>query len=437
MKKINEKYISQIFETDTEYSEWFGYYNYDVLNLTHDKMLCNRVTFDARSITKEDTVQLGYYDLTDGSWKEIDTSDSFNWQQGAMLQWLPGDGNENKVIYNLSVDNSFKSVVCDIESGEKKYIDFPVYCVTPDGRFSISLNYERSYFCRAYHYQSVVNPAYDVRVAEDDGVFKVDLENNTVERIIDIKDVIEADFQADFDSAKHWLEHIMINSSGTRLAFLHRFSYGNAYTTRLFVADADGKNLQIIKGWKNNDWSHFGWCGDDEFVIYSIKKNAFQTGYAKQVQKAGKKFSPMAIVDKIVHLPVLRGIKDRLKPSQKMYEHFRLDNGVFVNDKNYDNKKYFSIDGHPSFTPDGKYMITDSYPDESGYQYLYIFNTETRKCIKVGEFRAPLKGNPASCDLHPKLSRDAQYVAVDTAHTGRHKLTLFKIDWDAVKGALD
>ena len=47
-------------------------------------------------------------------------------QQGAMLQWMPGDGNETKAIYNKSKDGHFISVICDIESGEKRgmIIDF-------------------------------------------------------------------------------------------------------------------------------------------------------------------------------------------------------------------------------------------------------------------------------------------------------------------------
>ena len=104
-------------------------------------MLCNQVGFDCREVTREDTVDVGWYDLTTGEWHKLDTSDSFNWQQGAMLQWISGAGNENKVIYNLSRNGHFKAVICDIVTGEKNEIDFPVYCVTPDGKNSISLNY--------------------------------------------------------------------------------------------------------------------------------------------------------------------------------------------------------------------------------------------------------------------------------------------------------
>lgn len=429
-KWIDNKYIEQIFETNSDFSEWFGYYNYDVISYDGKNMLCNRVDFDGRAITEDDRIQLGYYEIESGNWHYIDTSDSFNWQQGAMLQWLPN--NKDKVIYNTSKDNCFKSVIANIMTGEKRYIDFPTYCVTPDGKYSISLNYERSYWCRAYHYQSIKNADYDVEIAEDDGIFKVDLENNTVNRIVKIQDVIAIEAAQDFKSAKHWLEHIMINKTGNRIAFLHRYSYGNAYSTRLFICDINGDNLQCIDGWKENDWSHFGWKGDKEFVIYSVKKNSFQAGYAKSVQKAKNKLSLMAVIDRAVHLPVLRIIKDKLKPNQRYYKLYKEVDGKYEFVHNFD-ENIFAIDGHPSFTDDGKYMITDSYPDGEGFQHLMVYDTITGKGITVAKLKAPLSGTPASCDLHPKLSFGGKYIVVDTAYTGKHRMIIFRIKWEEIK----
>ena len=429
-KHINEKYLRVLFETNTDYSEWFGYYNYDVVSADGTKMLCNRVNFDARAITSDDSIELGYYDITSGEWHHIGNSNSFNWQQGAMLQWMPND--PSKVIYNTAIDNKFRSIIYDITDGSSRMIDYSTYCVTPDGKYSITLNYERSYWCRAYHYQSIKNPEYDVQVAADDGIFKVNLSNNSVERIVDINDVISMDSLEDFKNAKHWLEHIMINAAGDRIVFLHRYSYGNAYSTRMFICDINGNNLQIVSGWKENDWSHFGWKGNREFVIYSVKKNAFQANYAKSVQKAKSKFSLMSVVNWAVHLPGLRIIKDKLKPHERYYKLYKETKDGYVFVKNYDDK-LFSIDGHPSFTSDGKYMITDSYPDSDGNQRLIIFNCETLKGVLVAKLAAPLSGNPASCDLHPKLSFGGKYLAIDTAYTGKHRMMLFEINWDAVK----
>ncbi len=438
MKKwIDDRFIKQIFQTNTNYTEWFGYYNYDVISSDGKKMLCNRATFDGRAITAEDKIDLGWYNIENGKWHYIDTTNSFNWQQGAMLQWLPGKGNENKVIYNISKDNHFKSVICNIVTGEKKYIDFPTYCVTPDGKYSISLNYERSYWCRAYHYQNVVNPKYNVKVASDDGIFKVDLQNNTAKRIVKIQDILAIDPLDDFDKAKHWLEHIMINKSGTRIAFLHRFTYVKGYTTRVCICDINGNNLQILPNWQHFYWSHMGWKGDDAFVLYTVNRNSITPQMKHHVtQKRNKVVAVKVRVKKVISNFIPKKLKKVIKkPPESYYQLYENKNGKFIFTDIYKDK-LLNIDGHPSFTKDGKYMITDSYPDDKGYQRLIIYNTETRKAIKLGSFFSPFIGNPASCDLHPKLSNKDRMIVVDTAYSGKHRMIVFIINWNEVKSEL-
>lgn len=431
--RINCNYIVKKFETNSDFSEWFGYYNYDVISIDGKKMLCNRVNFDGRMITGSDRAELGWYDLDSGNWHIIDETNSFNWQQGAMLQWLPGEGNNDLVIYNVAENNHFKSVIYNIMTGEKKYIDFPTYCVTPDGKYSISLNYERSYWCRAYHYQSVVNKKYDVRIAQDDGIFKVDIDSNTVKRIIRIQDVLELDPLDDFDKAKHWLEHIMISKDGKHIGFLHRFSYGEGYITRLCVSDINGNNLHVCSGWRNNTWSHMGWKTDRSFVIYSVERGAIGAAYSIHSQKEpNSKKSAMLSVVRYVKKMIPQSVKRRISPVKQQYEVFEEQQGVFVHTKNY-YEKLFDIDGHPSFTADGKYMITDSYPDKDGFQRLIIYNTENNRGIQIGSFEASLSGTPASCDLHPKLCYGDKYIVVDTAYTKKHKMIVFEILWDQVK----
>ena len=276
MKRIKlSKYLTPVFETPPGTGSWFGYYNYDTLNYDQTKMLSNRTKNDAKKIEKGMTIEVGYYDIPSGEWHHIGESDSYNWPQGAMLQWLPGKGNENKVIYNTSDGKHNIAKIFDIVTQEEKTINWSIYGLTPDGKKSITLNFERSHWCRAYHYESIANEEYNVRVAEDDGIFEIDLENNTRKRIVSIQSVINIDKEEYFDKAKHWLEHIMVSPSGKRFCFLHRFAIGNLdnYETRLFIADINGSNLQIIDGWRDFYWSHFGWNGDDEFTIYSYRSN--------------------------------------------------------------------------------------------------------------------------------------------------------------------
>lgn len=442
MRKVKETaYIQRIFETPSDtFSEWFGYYNYDTLNSSRNKILCGRGSFDGVRPRKDLRIELGYYEVKSHEWHRIGETDSWNWQQGAMLQWI--SGSEEKCIYNASKNGKLISRIYDCTTNESRDIDWPIYGITPDGKHSITLDLERSFWCRAYHYASVENCTKDGRVYEDDGIFDIDIENNVRKKIVRIQDVINTDKRDYFDSCKHWLEHIMINPSGTKFCFLHRFSPIHnvyQYTTRLFVADIDGSNLKIVPEWEKYQWSHFGWKGDNAFVIYTVEKPKWSVAksYRQLFQTRPlplKSLCQKAIISMASRIPYL--LEKRILGGGRYYQCYRLNNNNEAELCGKIESGLFDIDGHPSFTNDGRYMITDSYPDRHGFQRLIIYDTLTRKGLTVAKFNAYYNGNPASCDLHPKLSADNDYLAVDTAFDERHHLFLCKLDWKLIKRRL-
>lgn len=435
------KYLTKIFETKSDgSSEWFGYYNYDTLNYNQTKMLCNRSKIDGVAPAKGMSIELGYYDIPSGVWHHIGESDSWNWQQGAMMQWLPGKGNENKVIYNTSNNDRLISIIHDINTGADKQIDWAIYGITPDGKKSIALDLERSYWCRAYHYSSVANKEKDGRIYDGDGIFEVDLVSNTRKRIISIQDIIKIDYRPYFDMQKHWVEHIMINPAGTRFCFLHRFSPENdvfKYQTRLMIADIDGSNLQCIKGWDKSLWSHFGWCGDNSFCIYTREFNSTNVPSLGQCIKHPwnvKNLIKRVWISCVSRMPYK--IRKKFLGHHTYYQFYSIGKGEsFSLLRKFDNP-IFQIDGHPSFTNDKQYMITDTYADEKCKQKLLIYNIINGCGVNASVLYNLYKGNPASCDLHPKLCRNNEYLVVDTAYDLNHHMIVFKINWDFVKSKI-
>jgi len=437
------KYITKKFETPSnEFAEWFGYYNYDPLSSDGSKILCNRSKTENCRYSAADVIEVGYYDVSSNTWHKIGTTNSWNWQQGAMMQWLPGIGNEDKVIYNCSKGNHLTARIYDISTGIEKDIDWSIYGITPDGKKSISIDLERSYWCRAYHYQSVANQEKEGRVVDGDGIFDIDLENNTRKLLIPIQDIIEIDSRSYFNNRKHWLEHVMISKDGSKFCFLHRFSPIDnvlTYETRLIIANIDGSDMQVIPNWERYVWSHFGWNGNDSFAIYCYgydrpvpsnqaevaKSNGTNT---KESQLVKLKREVRALVRNFVPFSVIRAIRGAMQ----YYQYYQLDtNGFYTLVRNFDNQ-CFGIDGHPSFTTDGKFMITDTYPDKHNIRRLMILNTENNKTITVAQFRENNMLGCAQCDLHPKLSRDNQYIMVDTTDSGGHSLILFGLNWPLI-----
>ena len=439
MKKVNlSKYVEIIFETPSEdYSEWFGYYNYDTLTTDHSKLLCNRIKEDGISPRADLHIEVGYYDIPSGTWHHIGESDSWNWQQGCMAQWL----NDDEIIYNSSENGHHIAIIHNIKTCSNRKIDWAIYGITPDGRRSLSLDMERAHWCRAYHYESVKDYKKDGLVYEGDGIFEIDLEKNTRKRIISIQDIIELDSRPYFKNAKHWLEHIMINQEGTKFCVLHRFSPKDnvySYCTRLIIVDLKSLQMQCIPGWEHTRWSHFGWNGDD-FVIYSyplkgegISEKDFNADQrivsigteTKKNSRSG--LSLRGCFRYLINALVPATIERKIRKRYSYYQYYKCVAGRYKLDYLINNTQ-FLLDGHPSFNKEGTYMITDTYPDNKKYQRLFYYDMNTKKVKRLGTFYANYTGNPASCDLHPKISKDGRIIVVDSAHDNKHHIIVLRI----------
>ncbi len=436
-------YIKKVFETQGKYAQWGGYYNYDFLSADGTKLLSNRSSFDGRAIKHSDTVEVGYFDIPSGEWHCLDISDSFNWPQATMLQWVP-DTDNKEVIFNLSKDGHLISRIINIETGEKRDLCYPVYCLTPDGTKAITLNLERSYWTPAYHYQSVVNEECNVDVLEGDGIFALDLKENTLKRIVALEDVIKIDAPEEFSQGAHWLEHIMINPSGTEMVFLHRYKLPNTgRRTRMVMANIDGTNMHIVDGWQRFSWSHFGWKTDDSFVMYAVEATRLSKAYSGTNKSASSsnlslkskiKGTLRSMYRKVISPLIPKSLKIRLT-NNNGYQLYEKSDDIYKLKDTYKGK-LLDIDGHPSFSVDGKYMITDSYANDNKYRRLLVLNTKNGKRILMGKFYSPFWGTPASCDLHPKISTDKKHLVIDTAYSGIHRMVVFQLDWGKIKNKI-
>lgn len=132
MKRVKlTKYVTLVFKSPEKSGSWFGYYNYDTLNYNQTKLLCSRAEHDAELPRKGYNVEVGYYDIASGEWHKVGKSDSYSWPQACMSQWLPGKGNESKLIYNTSDGKKNIAVIHDLKSNIDKVIDWSIYGITP------------------------------------------------------------------------------------------------------------------------------------------------------------------------------------------------------------------------------------------------------------------------------------------------------------------
>lgn len=85
-------------------------------------------------------------------------------------------------------------------------------------------------------------------------------------------------------------------------------------------------------------------------------------------------------------------------------------------------------DGHCSYSPDGRWILYDTYPDANRNQHLYLYDVASRRRIELGAFQSPrqYKGE-WRCDLHPRFSCDGRRVVIDSPHGGEGR-QLYMID---------
>src|SRR5262249_14665401 len=98
---------------------WFGYYDKLERAPTGRFVLGMEVDFEHRSPRPEDVIKVGMVDLRDHDrWIELGESRAWNWQQGCMLQWLPGSKSE--VIWNDRQDDRFVCHILDVQTRKKR-----------------------------------------------------------------------------------------------------------------------------------------------------------------------------------------------------------------------------------------------------------------------------------------------------------------------------
>ena len=90
-------------------------------------------------------------------WIELGESRAWCWQQGCMLQWVPGSDTE--VVYNVRVGDHYAAVVRDVFSGASRTLPRPIYTVSPDGQRALGVNFARVGATRpGYGYYGLEDP---------------------------------------------------------------------------------------------------------------------------------------------------------------------------------------------------------------------------------------------------------------------------------------
>lgn len=364
-------------------AHWFGYYDKDQFDPSDRYVLGMEVGFEDRAPAPEDTIVLVMIDLQAGDqWIPFAESTAWCWQQGCMLQWLPGSNSE--VIYNARVDGRYVSVIQDVFTGEKRTLPKPVYSVSPDGKTAVGLNFARVGDTRpGYGYNGIPDPGSAALHPEGDGIYVLDLVSGESRLIITLNQIAEAYADETTAGGKHWFNHLLFNTDGSRFIFLHRWhrAEGKGWYTQGFTARPDGEDVFCFND--HGMVSHFIWRDPQHLLAWSHEPDS------------GNKF----------HV-----YKDK------------TDKVTVVGED------VLTVDGHCTYSPCGKWILTDTYPDRERMQTLMLYRVADGKRIDLGRF---FQEKPSEvqlrCDLHPRWSRNGTYICIDSKCSGQRQLYLLEV----------
>lgn len=370
---------------------WFGYYDKFQVDPSGRYVLACEVDTFFRSPTNDDLLIIGMIDLqNDNKWIPLGESRAWGWQQGCMLQWIPGSDDE--IIWNDIQEGKFVSHILNVKTREKRTLPQAIYTLSNDGTFALGTAFERIQYMRpGYGYPGVNDPNKTVKCPEDIGIYEMDLQTGEVETILSIAEMAAIPNLGE-NLTEHWnyFNHLLIAPGDERFVFLHRWRKDivkdngekslSGFITRMVTADMNGSDIYILD--PSGNTSHFIWDDTENITMW--------TKPVRGTPRVGMEWGFCRFKDKTNEItPVGKGV--------------------------------ITVNGHNTFVPSTQndWILNDTYPNQNRLQTLYLYHEPSNKKVNLGKFYEPsiYKGE-WRCDLHPRNSRDGHFVIFDSTHEG-------------------
>lgn len=401
---------------------FFGYYDKCPWDGSGRYLLSLETSFIDRPPAADDVATVGVIDLQNGNrFRPLAQTRAWNWQQGAMLHWLPvphttgAVAEKNRrpstpyIIHNDRLEPGeepkrpsrrgwdgnpadtdkarFVAVVREAATGDVvRTLPLPVYALSRDGKAAVTLNFSRLQKERpGYGYAGVPDPWEGVDAPENDGIYWMDVETGEHKLVISLAQVAALEPKLSFAGAVHRFNHLQFSPDDGRFIFLHRWREKSqmGHLTRLMTAKPDGGDIAIVA---SHDFvSHFDWR-DSEHVLAWARYQGIGDRYF--VYRDG-------MTDEIAEI---------------------IGDGTFTKD------------GHCNYSPDGRWLLTDEYPRPEPYRPLILWHLAEKQRVDIGKFYSPpeLDGE-IRCDLHPRWSRDGTKICFDSAHEGQRQVYVMDV----------
>lgn len=367
-KKTDLDKIIQISSNECAHN--FGYYDKCPWSKNQKYMVYLAQESATKNYVSDNPTAIILYDIEERKEKVIAYTNVWNTQQGCMLQWL-GPDFSSKILYNDFRDGKYCSVIYTIADSSERVLKLPVYSVSADGKTAITLDFSRlNTFRPGYGYCNINDSTKNEMYPDIPCLWKLDILNDKAEELpISYKSLKEFKSLSKMDKGYHKINHIMINPSGTRFMFIHRWVSEGVTYHRLLTCNMDGTDMYVLID--DGMVSHNNWKDDNTIISYCY---SHENGDAYHI------------------------LHDKTKKREVVA------------------KGILKVDGHPSYSPDKRFIITDTYPDFKRKQSLYLIRVVDGKVKKIGSIYSNIMyKNEVRCDLHPRWNYNSKQICIDGA----------------------
>ena len=370
--------------THRPHHHFFGYYDKSPWDASGRFLLAHRASFNDRAPTSADELTIGVVDLQDDNkYVPLGSTLAWNWQQGAMMQWRP-QNTGLEFSYNDRRDGQFVGVIHRLGSAQHRVLDRPIYCFVPNTKYAMSLNFARLADHRpGYGYAGVSDKSSGERQPLNDGIWRVDLESGALDLLVSIDQLATQDPKPSMRGAWHYVNHIQPSRSGARIAFFHIWHADQkSWEVRLYSCRPDGTELRCLLD--TGLISHYDWRDDDTILVWANQYSG--------------------------------------SPRFLLLSHGDGEPRVFADNT-------VRQDGHCTFSPDGRWVLNDTYPDRHEMRNLMLLNAASAMRIDLARLYSPKSrwGGEIRCDLHPRWSRDGKRVCIDSVHDGSRQMYVMDV----------
>lgn len=447
---------------------FFGYYGISPWDRAASLHLALETDFHDRPPTADDQARVITVPHDGSTPITVGTTSAFNLQQGAMLHWIHGSRGE-ELTYNVRASDplpagnpgersagfgpgrmsagpegwfevrpkkGLRTAVYNPASDTYRYLDYALSAVAPQlsgGPHRAGLGAGLS-FLRMGRLRPVVGYAGSSGGSKepatqdppdpqprDDGLFIIDLESGEGRLALSIAELAaQAEEQKQELAGRSpsgianapppnqavWFNHTVFSPSGDRLVFLARAKTAEKWSTSLWLYDiaADAAHCLIPFG----HWvSHFLWLNDRRVLV-----STDVLGGAGFVE---------------IEIPV-----STCEPSSGNEAPDDTGRDGASTAESALSIRPTSIeglppDGHPALSPDGDYLICDTYhhhePDGAARLLRIPISPNSDGPTVLARLPAPAwcRGD-VRCDLHPRFSPDGSVVSIESVHEGSRQI---------------